>query len=77
MVQSEQALTERIQVRFSSSEMDTIRGMAQQMNKPIGEIIRWATVSFLIITDQKLIDILKPLREIEPSVEDVHEDGTA
>ena len=87
---SEQALTKPVQIRFTPSEYDVFRSIALRMNMPVSAVVRWAALSWLIVTDSrytdamkpmreinpdaKIIDLLKPLREIDPDVDDVDQD---
>jgi hypothetical protein len=64
MTEDRYYLTEKLTVRFTKEEYDTLREFAKRAGMSVSEVIRWATLGFFIITSESLINIIKPLKEI-------------
>ncbi len=64
MPESKYYLTEKLTVRFTKEEYDTLQQFSKQTGMSMSEVIRWATLGFFIITSESLINIIKPLKEL-------------
>jgi len=65
-MKSEDSLSEMVKVRFTPSQLNALRRIAEKTNMSVSEIVRIGAISWYAYTSKPFIEIIKEINEVLP-----------
>jgi len=65
-MKSEDSLSETVKVRFTPSQLNAMKRIAEKTNMSVSEIVRIGAISWYAYTSKPFIEIIKEINEVVP-----------